>query len=204
MNVFFYPKGGCTLRFFIAILTAMCVVALSACSVEPTRTGGVDVSATKSSPPVLAKQKFYRVPAHKMLGGDIDRNAKNVNAIYARGEFAVIDLPLCLSACTFYLSKTRSCILPETTFGFHGPQSTLMALSPAGVLPITGMLPKVHQHYVNLMADGYNNTVPGLGDWFRAHAADRAGMHMVYVKGSWIHENFGVPYCSDEQLAAVR
>lgn len=54
-------------------------------------------------------------------GGVLIPRLANLQAIKMRGATVEIRGDVCASACTLYLGLERTCILPKTKFGFHGP-----------------------------------------------------------------------------------
>ena len=121
-----------------------------------------------------------------------------VNDMNRRGVSVVIDVPACSSACTFFLLADDVCTSARTVYGFHGPQNIVFGY--AGI-PIRSLPTKRDRQNItdaiNLMADNYDLQWPGLGDWFKEHAAHKFGWSQTYVKGRALHDAFGVPICEE-------
>lgn len=54
-------------------------------------------------------------------GGLVSRRAEEISRILAQGTHVEIRGQVCYSACTMYLGMPDTCVLPQTSFGFHGP-----------------------------------------------------------------------------------
>jgi hypothetical protein len=54
-------------------------------------------------------------------GGLVSSRAAEISRILAQGRHVEIRGQVCYSACTMYLGMPDTCVLPQTSFGFHGP-----------------------------------------------------------------------------------
>ena len=85
-------------------------------------------------------------------GGLVGARAVEITALNARGGRVELRGRICYSSCTMYLGADDVCILPETTFGFHGPSRHGAVLNPSQF-----------EHWSQVMAAHYQ---PPLHDWF--------------------------------------
>ncbi|NDV02794.1 hypothetical protein [Pseudoroseicyclus tamaricis] len=90
------------------------------------------------------------------LGGLVDTRARFVRQLKQSGQRVEIRGNICYSACTLYLGASNVCISPATTFGFHGPSSYGLPLSP-----------ERFEHWSNVMAEFYREP---LRSWFMSDA----------------------------------
>lgn len=56
-------------------------------------------------------------------GGLVSRRAEEISGILAQGRHVEIRGQVCYSSCTMYLGLPETCVLPQTSFGFHGPSN---------------------------------------------------------------------------------
>jgi len=56
-------------------------------------------------------------------GGSVRDRAEIIETYRRSGTRIHIRGSYCLSACTLYLGLNRTCVAPDTIFGFHGPSS---------------------------------------------------------------------------------
>lgn len=116
----------------------------------------------------------YEVPPEHAFGGNVRDYQRHV---FGLGYKQVrITLPECYSACTLYLWAGRVCVAPKTRLLFHRP-----------VGPDAAQVRRA-------MITNFNNSWPGLGDWFR----DNAGTDFVSLTGIELNRMFGVPVCREE------
>jgi hypothetical protein len=54
-------------------------------------------------------------------GGLVSNRVEEINRILLQGTHVEIRGQVCYSACTMYLGMPDTCVLPQTSFGFHGP-----------------------------------------------------------------------------------
>ncbi len=54
-------------------------------------------------------------------GGLVSRRVEEISRILSQGTHVEIRGQVCYSACTMYLGMPDTCVLPQTSFGFHGP-----------------------------------------------------------------------------------
>jgi hypothetical protein len=54
-------------------------------------------------------------------GGLVSSRAEEISRIIAQGTQVEIRGQVCYSSCTMYLGLPNTCVLPQTSFGFHGP-----------------------------------------------------------------------------------
>lgn len=92
-------------------------------------------------------------------GGLVAERARIVDQIRAAHARVEIRGNICFSACTMYLGAGDVCVLPGTTFGFHGPMRNGQALSPHDL-----------DHWSAVMARYYSEP---LRTWYMANARYR-------------------------------
>jgi len=104
-------------------------------------------------------------------GGSVIQRARLIKKYQAEGTRVEIRGEYCLSACTMYLSLRRTCVAPETDFGFHGPSSRLYGIAlSAGAF----------ERWSRLMADYYPEPIKA---WFLKTARHRI-VGFYTVKGA--------------------
>ena len=54
-------------------------------------------------------------------GGLVGSRAEEISRILSQGTHVEIRGQVCYSACTMYLGMPDTCVMPQTSFGFHGP-----------------------------------------------------------------------------------
>ncbi len=54
-------------------------------------------------------------------GGLVSRRAEEISQILSQGTHVEIRGQVCYSSCTMYLGLPDTCVMPQTSFGFHGP-----------------------------------------------------------------------------------
>ncbi|EET48904.1 hypothetical protein [Thalassobium sp. R2A62] len=86
---------------------------------------------------------------------------------------------ICFSTCTMYIGLPNTCVLPTTTFGFHGPSSHGRALSPA-----------TFDQASSIIADHYP---PALREWYMETGRYRVN-NMYRISGQNLI-NMGVRSC---------
>jgi len=62
-------------------------------------------------------------------GGSVVQYLQDVEQHRANGDRVEIRGNYCMSSCTLYLGLENVCILPGTTFGFHGPSSPIYGIA---------------------------------------------------------------------------
>ncbi|MBL4812771.1 MAG: hypothetical protein JKX69_10560 [Rhodobacteraceae bacterium] len=99
-------------------------------------------------------------------GGMIGARAAEIDALRATGRPVEIRGSICFSSCTMYLGAANVCILPSTTFGFHGPSNH------GAPLPADRF-----EHWSQIMARYYREP---LRSWFMTDARyDRVRVHRL-------------------------
>lgn len=94
-------------------LGTLCVTALALmASLAPSLTLAQSSAATSSSAIMIIGND---------QGGLVSRRAAEISRILAQGTHVEIRGQVCYSACTMYLGMPDTCVLPQTSFGFHGP-----------------------------------------------------------------------------------
>ena len=78
----------------------------------PTMASAQDSSATSSSAVMIVGND---------QGGLVSRRAEEISRILSQGTHVEIRGQVCNSACTMYLGMPDTCVMPQTSFGFHGP-----------------------------------------------------------------------------------
>lgn len=86
----------------------------------PTRARAQDSAATSSSAVMIIGND---------QGGLVSRRAEEISRILSQGTHVEIRGQVCNSACTMYLGLPDTCVLPQTSFGFHGPSHYGRSLS---------------------------------------------------------------------------
>ena len=151
-----------------------------------------------------AAQEPYVLTDKDAGGGSVKKHYEHVLELNRTSTPVRIEARTVYSSDTFYLVADNVCMAnKKVTFAFHGPQKTAGAVASAlliGVpLPLSFMPEDEADYYRREMRDFYNSRWPGLGDWFYARAAHKAGMKFAYVKGKELRRVFGVPFCEDAQ-----
>jgi hypothetical protein len=83
--------------------------------------------ATSGVPSAVSAQSSATTSASAVLvigndeGGLVSRRAEEISRILSQGTHVEIRGQVCFSACTMYLGMPDTCVLPQTSFGFHGP-----------------------------------------------------------------------------------
>lgn len=137
----------------------------------------------------------YVVPENKSRGGASNRYLEHVGQLNIAGEKVVIDRPVIASASTFYLLANEVCISPKTKFKFHGPRAgwTVALDALMFATPTHGMSKERRAWIVDQFTAKYNQRWPGLGDWYKANAAQKFGVGFVKKTGLQLHNEFGIP-----------
>ena len=78
--------------------------------------------------PALAQQTLV---VGNDRGGLVGERARLVDRLRQNGQRVEIRGNICYSSCTMYLGASNVCVSPKTTFGFHGPSRSGVALPPA-------------------------------------------------------------------------
>ena len=78
----------------------------------PTMAPAQDSSSTSSSAVMIIGND---------QGGLVSRRAEEISRILSQGTQVEIRGQVCYSACTMYLGLPGTCVMPQTSFGFHGP-----------------------------------------------------------------------------------
>ena len=102
-------RAGCLKRqtaLFWFMLIAMTPL------LAPTMASAQDSSATSSSAVMIVGND---------QGGLVSRRAEEISRILSQGTHVEIRGQVCNSACTMYLGMPDTCVMPQTSFGFHGP-----------------------------------------------------------------------------------
>lgn len=134
-------------------------------------------------------QPAYSVEEEWARGGDLNYFLHAIKPYRQPGTRVSIELRECLSACTYWLLAHDVCVAPGTMFGFHGPSRVIVE---AGAITVDL---EPDPETVAIMARTYNRRWPGLGDWFKAHAAHRVGRDLVMVSGADLYFRYGIPLC---------
>ncbi|PCI43189.1 MAG: hypothetical protein COB49_12635 [Alphaproteobacteria bacterium] len=104
-------------------------------------------------------------------GGYVSDRLRELSQLRASGQRIEIRGRICYSTCTMLLGLPQTCILPNTTFGFHGPSISGKPLAPDRF-----------EHFSKVMAQDY--PAP-LRSWFMATGRTRiTGLYRI--KGSEI------------------
>lgn len=159
------------------------------------------ISACAGQPEQLDTRKdVYVLTNENSHGGDAAAHYHVLEDLWETGSAVRIDADEVSSAATFFLAADEVCMNnPDTVFRFHGPQNTAGAvLASAFTLvppPVSFMSKERADHVRGLMAELYNGAYPGLGDWFLANAAKKAGFVYANLTAAEMHQRFGVPFC---------
>lgn len=79
-------------------------------------------------------------------GGSLVARLRELHDLRMAGRPVEIRSGFCNSACTLYLSLPTTCVTRETSFGFHGPTSSVPGL---------GLSAEEFEYWSKLMADHY-------------------------------------------------
>lgn len=79
-------------------------------------------------------------------GGSLVARLREIHDLRMAGRPVEIRSGFCNSACTLYLSLPTTCVTRETSFGFHGPSSSVPGL---------GLSAEEFEYWSKLMADHY-------------------------------------------------
>nr|WP_317056585.1 hypothetical protein [Roseovarius sp. W115] len=113
---------------------------------------GVGLSlAFVASDPVWANENKPLVVRNDR-GGELKKRLHQLSELRQSGRPVEIRGGVCFSTCTMFLSLPQTCVLPRTTFGFHGPSSYGRPLAP-----------KVFEEASHVIADHYP---PALRRWY--------------------------------------
>ena len=159
------------------------------------------VSACGFQPEKLDPRKdVYVMTNENSKAGDAKAFYMVLEDIWETGTPVRIDADVVSSAATFFLAADEVCMNnPDTVFRFHGPQHTATAVLSTIVtfapLPVSFMAKDRADYVRGLMAELYNGAYPGLGDWFLANAAKKAGFVYANLTAAEMHQRFGVPFC---------
>lgn len=91
----------------------------------PARTGLATVLfvALLLPAPAAAVDGHGRIVIQDDRGGNVVDRMKEIKRLQASRQPVEIRSGYCVSACTLYLGLDRTCVAPETRFGFHGPST---------------------------------------------------------------------------------
>lgn len=132
-----------------------------------------------SLPTVVAAQSVIRVSNDP--GGSLTARLAQIRELRQTGRRVEIRNGYCHSACTLYLGLPNTCVSPNVTLGFHGPQVATRGL---------GMLPDQFESWSVKMSEHY----PGaLKEWFMTSA--RYSKRLILVRGDQLIA-LGIPKCS--------
>ena len=100
-----------------------CFAACLLCLVGPSITGSGLIRAQEIS----ARET---VVIGNDRGGKIRTKLAKLAVIRANGQKIELRGRVCYSTCTLYLGLPQTCVLPDTSFGFHGPSNYGVRLRP--------------------------------------------------------------------------
>lgn len=123
----------------------------------------------------------YTVEPKNAMGGELSSFAAAVNRLNAEGTEVIIDVPECLSACTYFLLADNVRVNPETRFGFHSAKSWASALT---MVPI-----KSHKDNV-IWARDLGTKCPELEEWFLEEGSVLVGYK--FIEGQWFIDNCSI------------
>lgn len=131
------------------------------------------------------------LPDEWTLGGFVDSYVEVLENLDRQGKRVVIEQPVCISACTFFLGAQNVCVDAASRFKFHGPSANITLLVP----PVHHFMDPQHRMAtLHRMRDIYDRW-DGLGQWFMENAAGKYGFATEELSGQTLHTAFGVPIC---------
>ncbi|WP_235216174.1 hypothetical protein [Ruegeria halocynthiae] len=128
-------------------------------------------------PSDVAAQQSYVVGSDR--GGFLHDRLIELENLRRNGVQVEIRGRVCYSTCTMFLGLPKTCVTPDTVFGFHGPSRSGRRLAQ-----------RDFDYFSQVMADFYPEP---LKTWFMQKGRNRVfGVHKI--KGSEIIR-MGVPAC---------
>lgn len=161
------PANGSAVRAMLAKALVYAVIGCVACS-----------EATNAKADMGGQASIIIIQNDR--GGLISRRLAEIDKIRSLGRKVEIRGRICLSSCTMYLGLPDTCILPETSFGFHGPTRYGIRLNSADF-----------EYWSRIVASHYPEP---LKSWYMREGRQRMS-GFSRVSGARLIE-MGVPRCS--------